>query len=246
MTYCVGLLVQDGLVLLADTRTNAGFDNIATFSKLRTVEAGGRALGLMSAGNLALTQSVVARLEEGLPRDGRPPETLLTVPNLHAAARLVGEAIRAVHQEHAESLAAQNVAFEMSFLLGGQIGRDPPRLFQIYSAGNFIESTPDTPFLQIGEHKYGKPILDRVGAWDTPLSAAVKLTLISMDSTLRSNLSVGLPADVAVIRRDSLRIDLARRIEEEDPYLLDLRASWSASIRRAYEALPDPPWLAPG
>lgn len=242
MTYCVGLLTEDGVVLMADTRTNAGFDNIATFSKLKTVEGQGRAIGLMSSGNLALTQAATAHLEYGLPREDGARRTLATAASMFEAASLVGAALRMVHREHAEALAAQNIAFEASFLLGGQIDDEPPRLYQIYSAGNFIAAEPDTPFLQIGEHKYGKPILDRAAQWRTPLPSAVKLLLLSMDATLRSNLSVGLPIDVAVIRSGSHRIEPRLRIEENDPYFTALREGWSEAIGSAYRALPDPPW----
>jgi putative proteasome-type protease len=247
MTYCVGLALDEGIVLLADTRTNAGVDNIATFSKLAVVEKPGeRVIALMSAGNLAITQAVVARAIEGAGApenaDGKPPVTLATVPSMFDAARLVGEAVREVFERDGPALAAQNFSFEVSFLLAGQIKGRRLRLFQIYSAGNFIESTQDTPFLQIGEHKYGKPILDRVARYDTPVMDAVKLACVSMDSTLRSNLSVGLPADLLVYRRDALEVALKKRITDDDPYFRTIRDGWSAALREAYRAMPNPPW----
>ena len=245
MTYCVGLTLETGLVLLADTRTNAGLDNISTFSKLHLVEAPGeRVVALLTAGNLAVTQEVCSLLMEGvsLPPDAAP-ETLATAPSLLRCAQLVGEAVRRVYKEHGEGLKAQSVAFDASFLLAGQIKGGPPRLFQIYSAGNFIEATSDTPFLQIGEHKYGKPILDRAARHDTPLGEAVKLVLISMDSTLRSNLSVGLPIDLVVIEKDACAVALRKRISDDDAYFLSIREAWSQALRQAYRTMPEPPWL---
>jgi putative proteasome-type protease len=247
MTYCVGMALDQGIVLLADTRTNAGVDNIATFSKLAVCEIPGeRMIALMTAGNLAVTQAVVNRCIEGAGapehEDGAPPVTLSSVTSMNDAARLVGQAVREVFAADGQALQAQNFSFEASFLLAGQIKGRRLRLYQIYSAGNFIESTPDTPFLQIGEHKYGKPILDRVARFDTPIEDAVKLACISMDSTLRSNLSVGLPADLLIYRRDSLVAPIRRRITDEDPYFRSIREGWSSALRDAYRAMPNPPW----
>jgi putative proteasome-type protease len=242
MTYCVGLSLREGLVLLADTRTNAGLDNIATFSKLYTAAVpGDRVLGLLSAGNLAVTQSVWNRLQEGVLLDGTV-HTLLSVPSMFRAAQLVGAAIRATWTADGPAMQAQGVAFDVSMILGGQIAGGPPRLYLVYAAGNFIEATPDTPFLQIGEHKYGKPILDRALTWETPLTDAIKLALVSMDSTLRSNVTVGMPLDLMVIRADALHIALLRRITDEDAYFRTLREGWSAALREAYRALPPPDW----
>jgi len=245
MTYCVGLALEQGVVLLADTRTNAGVDNIATFSKLTVIEEPGeRVMAIMTAGNLAVTQAVMARITEGAgaPESDEPPMTLANAPTMFDAARLVGDAVRDVFKHDGEALQAQNYGFEASFLLAGQIKGRRLRLFQIYSAGNFIESTQDTPFLQIGENKYGKPILDRVAHYDTPLEDAVKLALISMDSTLRSNLSVGLPADLLIYRRDALAVAARRRINEDDAYFRVIREGWSAALRDAYRTMPKPPW----
>lgn len=244
MTYCVGLDLQDGLVMLSDTRTNAGVDNISIFSKMHVFETPGqRVLILLAAGNLAITQSVVNLLNEGVEIDGEV-ETLLTVRSMFRAAQLVGEAVRRVYRTDGPALAAQNVGFEASFLLGGQIKDRTMRLFQIYSAGNFIEATPDTPFLQIGEHKYGKPILDRAARHDTDLYDGVKLALVSMDSTLRSNLTVGLPIDLLVYRRDALRVELRRRLTEDDDYFRMIRDRWSEALREAYRAIPRPDWAS--
>jgi putative proteasome-type protease len=242
MTYCVGLHLLDGLVLVSDSRTNAGVDNVSTFSKMHVVEAPGeRVLGLMTSGNLAITQSVVNLLAEGITIDG-VLETLANVPSMFRAALLVGAALRQVWKIDGPSLHEQNIGFECSFLLGGQIHGKPPRLYQIYAAGNFIEATPESPFLQIGEHKYGKPILDRSIKHDMPLDDAMKLALISMDSTLRSNLSVGLPVDLLVIRRDELHVGLRRRITDDDEYFRMIRDKWSAALREAYRSIPNPNW----
>lgn len=245
MTYCVGLRLKNGLVMLADTRTNAGVDNIATFGKLHAFEAAGeRTILLAASGNLAITQSVFNLVSDGFesPSSGKV-ESLYTVPSMFRAAQLVGEAIRRVYTTDGEAMKAQNVGFEVAMLLGGQIKGRELRLFQVYSAGNFIEATEDTPFLQVGEHKYGKPILDRAARFDTELGDAVKLALVSMDSTLRSNLTVGLPIDLAVYKRDALKIALRRRITEEDPYFRGLREQWSAALREAYRTIPPPDWM---
>ncbi|MCW8084529.1 proteasome-type protease [Sabulicella glaciei] len=240
MTYCVGLCVDEGLVMLSDTRTNAGLDNISSFSKMFVAEVPGeRALVMMTAGNLAVTQTVWNLLQQGVWLGGAQHQ-LDTVPDMFHAAQLVGAAVRQVKQMDGAALLAQGISFECSILLGGQILDGPPRLFLVYAAGNFIEATEDTPFLQIGEHKYGKPILDRVLNMKTSLSEGVALTLISMDSTVRSNLSVGLPLDLAVIRRDALRISFRKRITEEDPYYRAIREGWAGALRDAYLSLPRP------
>lgn len=239
MTYCVGLCLEDGLVLLSDTRTNAGVDHIATFSKMHVIEVPDeRVLVIMSAGNLAISQSVIAFAQNGVEVDGAV-QTLHAVQSMFAAAQLIGAAIRKVHAMDARALDQHNVSFDVSMLLGGQIKGDEARLFQIYPAGNFIEATCDTPYFQVGEHKYGKPILDRVVHHDTDLPAGVKLVLLSMDSTIRSNLTVGLPIDLLVYRRDTLRVHLRRRLTEDDPYFRSICERWSVALRDAYRALPD-------
>jgi putative proteasome-type protease len=242
MTYCIGLDLKDGLVLLADTRTNAGVDNIATFSKTYVFEQPGeRVIALLAAGNLALTQSIINLLHEGIETDDIV-ETLLGAKSMFRAAQLVGEAVRRIYRIDGPAMQAQNISFDVSFLLGGQIRGGNPRLFQVYAAGNFIEATADTPFLQIGEHKYGKPILDRAARYDTDLYDGVKLALISMDSTLRSNLTVGPPVDLLVYRRDAFKFELKRRITEDDPYFRMIRERWSEALREAYLAIPRPNW----
>jgi putative proteasome-type protease len=244
MTYCVGLDLKDGMVLLSDTRTNAGVDNISTFSKMHVFEKkGDRVIVLLAAGNLASTQAVVNLLNEGIEVDGKV-RTLASVKTMFRAAELVGEAIRRVYRIDGKSMEDHNVSFDVSFLMGGQIKNGKLSLFEIYSAGNFIEATQDTPYLQIGEHKYGKPILDRTARYETELYDGVKLALVSMDSTLRSNLSVGLPIDLLVYRRDSLQIELKKRITESDDYFKMLRERWSAALREAYRTIPQPSWPA--
>jgi putative proteasome-type protease len=244
MTYCVALRLKDGLVMLSDTRTNAGVDNIACFAKMHLVEIPGeRVICLMTAGNLSVAQSVVNLVTEGFQSElSGETENLNSVPTMFRAAQLIGEALSKVYKVHGESMKAQGVAYDVAILLGGQIRGRTMRLFEIYSAGNFIEATEDTPFLQIGEHKYGKPILDRAAQYDTDPYDAVKLALVSMDSTLRSNLTVGLPVDLMVYRRDALKVALKRRISEDDQYFRALRESWSKALRDAYRAIPRPDW----
>lgn len=243
MTYCVGLLLKEGLVMLSDTRTNAGVDNISTFRKMHLFEQPGeRLICLMTAGNLAVTQSVVTLLTEGFEASKGEVESLYTVPSMFRAAQLVGEAVRKVWVHDGEALKQQNVGFDVSLLLGGQLKDRNLRLFLVYAAGNFVEATDDTPFLQVGETKYGKPILDRACRYDTPLQDGIKLVLISMDSTLRSNLSVGMPLDLMVCRRDAIQAHIKRRILEDDPYCRMIREQWSAALREAYRAIPRPDW----
>ena len=242
MTYCLGLLLEEGLVMIADTRTNAGVDNISTFRKMHIWERPGeRVLLLLTAGNLAVTQSVVAVLSEAIDAgDGR--ESLTTAPPMFRCAELVGEAVRSVWNRDGAAMEQHAGGFNASFLLGGQITGRRCRLFEIYQAGNFIEATADTPYLQIGEHKYGKPILDRAARFETPLIDGLKLGLVSMDSTLRSNLSVGLPIDIALYRRDALKLALRKRVGEDDSYFSGLRQRWSDALRQAYQAIPNPDW----
>jgi putative proteasome-type protease len=244
MTYCAGILVEQGLVMVADTRTNAGLDNISTYRKLNVVSVPGeRVLALASAGNLSVSQSVVSLLREGVenPTTGEV-ETLDQAPTMFRAAQLVGRAIRHVRGSDAKGLEEAKLPFDVSFLFGGQIRGGPMRLYMIYAAGNFIECGQDAPFLQIGEHKYGKPILDRAVVYNTEIYDALKIGLISMDSTMRSNLAVGLPIDIAVIRRDVLQPEVLRRIEAGEPYFHDLRERWSAALRAAHIAIPRPPY----
>ena len=244
MTYCCGILVRDGLVMFADTRTNAGVDNISTFRKLHVFkQPSHRVMAIASAGNLSITQSVISMLREGWDNPATAEvETLMTVPTMFQAAQLVGRTIRRIFSEEGAALAASDVKFDVSMLLGGQIKGERPRLFMLYAAGNFIECTTDTPYLQIGEHKYGKPVLDRAIKYDSDLYDALKIGLVSVDSTMRSNLSVGLPLDVVVVRTDDYDAELTYRIEPGEPYFHDLRERWSAALRAAHAGIPRPPY----
>jgi len=235
------MLTSEGLMMLADTRTNAGIDHISTFRKLTVWHnPGERLVCLMSAGNLAVTQAVVGHLQEMMASpDADTSRTILGAPSMFAIARIIGDAVREVRRVDGPSLDQGAGGFNASFLLGGQIAGRELRLYQVYAEGNFIEATEDTPFFQIGETKYGKPILDRVMHFGMPLVEAVKVGLISMDSTLRSNMSVGLPVDLLVYRRDQPGIWLERRFEEGDPYFEDIRNRWSDALRESYRMIPD-------
>jgi putative proteasome-type protease len=244
MTYCCGILVRDGLMMMADTRTNAGLDNISTFRKLHIFSTPGeRILAIASAGNLAISQSVISTLNEGVenPETGEI-ETLMNAPTMFQAAQRIGRAIREVHKLEGNALRAEDISFDVSFLFGGQIKGARMRLFMIYTAGNFIECTTDTPYLQIGEHKYGKPVLDRAISYDVDLYDALKVGLVSMDSTMRSNLGVGMPIDILLVRPDTLDAELNYRIEAGEPYFHDLRSRWSAALRAAHQSIPRPPY----
>jgi putative proteasome-type protease len=244
MTYCCGILVRDGLVMFADTRTNAGVDNISTFRKLHIFSnPGERIMAIATAGNLSISQSVVSMLREGWENpDTGETETLMNAPTMFQAAQQAGRTDRKIHADEGEALEANDVRFDVSFLLGGQIKGERPRLFLLYAAGNFIECTQDTPYLQIGEHKYGKPVLDRAITYDIDLYDALKVGLVSVDSTMRSNLSVGMPLDILVARRDAYDAELNYRIEPGEPYFQDLRERWSAALRAAHLNIPRPPY----
>jgi putative proteasome-type protease len=234
MTYCVGLRLDRGIVFASDTRTNAGVDNISIFSKMHVWERpGDRVLVLMTAGNLAFTQSVVSLLNENCNLGPEHP-SLMTATTMFQAARVLGETVRMFRRNEQEMIERDPALFSASFILGGQIMGEAPRLFQIYQEGNFIEATKDTSYFQIGEHKYGKPILDRVAKPEMRMGVAAKLVLISFDSTLRSNLSVGMPIDLLIYRRDEFKVGEQRRIGDRDPYFRKLSSAWSQAIRDAF------------
>jgi putative proteasome-type protease len=242
MTYCVGLLLDTGLVMLSDSRTNAGVDQIHIFRKMHTFQrAADRVLVLMSAGNLAITQAVVNLLQSS-PDDADKPPPIYQAGNMFSAARVVGDALREIHERDAESLKDLGHDFNGTFILGGQIKGEEPRLFHIYSAGNFIESTVDTPYFQIGESKYGKPIIDRVISRSSSLAQAAKCALVSMDSTIRSNLSVGPPLDLAVIRRDELKLATHISIDMDNEYFTMIRTRWGFALKEVFSELPNPNW----
>jgi putative proteasome-type protease len=243
MTYCVGMVMDEGLVFLSDSRTNAGVDQINSFRKLSLFErAGDRVLALLSAGNLAITQAVVAILRRRLDaEDGTG--NLMAAETMFDAAALVGEALRTVHARDARALKDHAVEFNASFILGGQIRGEPPRLFSIYAAGNFIEATADTRYFQIGESKYGKPIIDRMITANSSLKEAAKCALVSMDSTIRSNLSVGPPLDLVLIKTDELAVHHHARIDVDDDYFNLIRTRWGRALKQAFAELPDPPFV---
>jgi putative proteasome-type protease len=242
MTYCVGLLVDTGLVMLSDSRTNAGVDQINTFRKMATFQrANDRVMVLLSAGNLAITQAVVNLLHEP-PEDPEQPTRIFRAANMFNAARVVGDALREIHARDAESLKEQGHEFSANFILGGQINGEEPRLFHIYSAGNFIESSIDTPYFQIGESKYGKPIIDRVITRSSSLAQAAKCALVSMDSTIRSNLSVGPPLDLAMIRRDEFKLATHISIDMDNAYFTMIRTRWGFALQEVFSELPNPNW----
>ena len=241
MTYCVGLLVDTGLVMLSDSRTNAGVDQITTFRKMATFPAPDRVLVLMSAGNLAITQAVVNLLHDA-PAGAEQQSAILQAPDMFKAARVVGDALRAIHERDAESLKEAGHEFNGTFILGGQIRGEEPRLFHIYSAGNFIESSLDTPYFQIGESKYGKPIIDRVISRSSSLAEAAKCALVSMDSTIRSNISVGPPLDLCIIRRDEYKLATHISIDMDNEYFTMIRKRWGFALKEVFSELPNPNW----
>src|SRR6185312_4209623 len=247
MTYCCGILVRDGLVMFGDTRANAGVDNISTYRKLHVFkQPGERIMAVASSGNLSISQTVLSTLTEGLEDpDTGERETLMNSPTMFQAAQRVGRIIRDLRNTEGKMLEGSDVSFDVSFLFGGQIKGERMRLFMIYSAGNFIECTTDTPYLQIGEHKYGKPVLDRAVTYDMDLYDALKVGLVSVDSTMRSNLSVGMPIDLLIARREHYDAELLYRIEPNDAYFADLRERWSAALRAAHGTIPRPPYGNP-
>lgn len=241
MTYCVALRVEAGLVMLSDTRTNAGLDNIGMFRKTFTYEKPGeRAIALLCSGNLSVTQEVKAKISRALKDSVENPEieTILNCSTLHRAAHLVGEAMKTVRQEMRAGMAAGDLSLHANILVAGQRKGGKLRLYLVYSEGNFIEATADTPFFQIGEHKYGKPILDRMIKPSTSLSDAAKAVCVSMDSTLRSNLTVGMPLDLSIIPRDEYKFSLRRRIEAHDPEFAQISQAWGAALKEGFETLP--------
>jgi putative proteasome-type protease len=242
MTYCVGLKLDRGLVFMSDTRTNAGMDSISTFRKMHVWETPGeRVIVLMSAGNLATTQAVVSLLEERSKAPAERSSVILETPSMYQTARLIGDTVKEVIAHASPTGEKADSYFNASFILGGQIKGSPPRLFMIYPEGNFIESTDDTPFFQVGETKYGKPIIVR--AYDRTMSfeETVKLLMVSFDSTLKSNLSVGLPLDLLLYENDTFKVRLKKRIALDDPYYRTISDGWSNALKLAFKSLPDFP-----
>jgi len=245
MTYCVAVKLKAGMVFLSDSRTNAGLDQISTFRKMIVYEKpGDRFICLLSAGNLSISQSVreILQIEQIKDPESDEPITIWNAKSMFDVARVLGAAVRHVYNRDGEALKRAGVDFNVSMVLGGQIAGEGMRLFQIYSPGNFIEATAETPFFQIGESKYGKPVLDRVIHPDTPLDEAAKCVLVSMDSTLKSNLSVGLPMDMAVYEADTLQSDRIVCIDENNPYFRMIHDTWGQRLREVFDSIEHPAW----
>ena len=242
MTYCVAMALDEGMLFASDSRTNAGLDHVSSFCKMTVFEQAGQGvLVLLNSGNLATTQQVVSRLKAHAKQTDTP---LTAMDSVFSVAELLGKHLRAVVNRTQDELMGQSdVDFSATFLLGGQLRGEEPRLFLVYPQGNFIETTADTAFFQIGESKYGKPILDRVVQPALPLYEAVKCALVSFDSTIKSNLSVGLPIDLALVRRDQFALAMRHRIDADDAYFRQLRTDWSQGLRRVFNELPQPGWL---
>ncbi|MEO8155741.1 MAG: proteasome-type protease [Rhizobacter sp.] len=244
MTYCVGIKLDAGLVFLSDSRTNAGLDQISTFRKMIVYEKpDDRFMVMLSAGNLSISQSVREILQvEKLDNGDQPPLTIWNAPSMFDVARVLGSAVRRVYEQDGPSLKRAGIDFNASMILGGQIKGEAMRLFLVYSAGNFIEATRETCYFQVGESKYGKPVLDRMITPQTPLDEAAKCALVSMDSTLKSNLSVGLPLDLLVYDANRLQSDQLVCIDEQNPYFHMIRNSWGQKLRQVFESIEDPHW----
>ncbi len=245
MTYCVAIKLNAGLVFLSDSRTNAGMDNFSSFRKMIVYEKpDDRFMVLLSAGNLSISQSVreILQTEQIRETEDSEPITIWNAKSMFDAARVLGSAVRHVYERDALALKHSGVEFNVSLIFGGQIKGEGMRLFQVYSAGNFIEATLETPYFQVGESKYGKPVLDRVIQPETPLDEAAKCALVSMDSTLKSNLSVGLPLDLVVYEADTYRTDKVICIDEQNPYFRMLHSSWGQKLRQVFDSIEDPLW----
>jgi len=242
MTYCVAMCLDAGMIFASDSRTNAGVDQISRFSKMRTfVHQGERVIVMLSSGNLSITQNAINILEQRA-RSGDHELNLWNATSMFDVARLLGDVLREVKTRDGPYLLQNNIDMSANFLVGGQVRGEVPRLFDVYSEGNFIEATPDTCYFQIGESKYGKPVLDRVINRASSLVDATKCTIVSFDSTMRSNISVGLPIDLLVYKTDTLMVGLQRRIEETDPYFQMVHTQWGEGLRRVFAELPAPDW----
>ena len=246
MTYCVALLLDAGMVFASDSRTNAGVDQVSVFRKMHLIQReGDRVIAIMSSGNLSITQSAINLLELKS-RAGEASRTITNASSMYEIADLVGNALREVRRRDGPYLQQNNIDTGASFLVGGQIRGEPQRLFLVYSEGNFIEATAETPYFQIGESKYGKPVIDRVITRNTQLLEAAKCVLVSFDSTMRSNISVGMPIDMVIYDNNSLKVRSQRRIDESDAYFRMIHTEWGAGLRRVFAQLPNPDWNGDG
>lgn len=242
MTYCVGVLLKDGIVFASDSRTHAGVDNFASFCKMSLfVREANRVIVLLSSGNLAGTQAVISTLHQRATAEEGSP-SLWTARTMFDVCGVVSDAMRSIERRDGSHLREGALTFNASFIVGGQIKGEPLRLFRIYAEGNFIEAGTDTAFFQTGEAKYGKPIMDRVITPETSLASAAKCVLVSFDSTMRSNLSVGMPIDLVCYERDSLAVRKRHRFEPGDPYFTTLSKEWSDGVRTVFGKLPDVAW----
>jgi putative proteasome-type protease len=242
MTYCVGVLLESGMVFASDSRTNAGVDHVSSFRKMAVYERpGDRVIVILSSGNLSVTQNAINLLEQQS-RRGEGAPSIWAAQSMYEVATMLGDCLREVKQRDGPYLTQHNIDANANFIIGGQLRGEAQRLFMLYQEGNFIEATLDTPFFQIGETKYGKPIIDRVVKQSTSIVDATKCVLISFDSTMRSNVSVGLPIDLVCYANDALRIQLRRRIQETDPYFTMIHHQWGEGLRRVFAQLPDPYW----
>ena len=248
MTYCVAMSLDEGMLFASDSRTNAGVDNVSTFSKMHVFEVPEgpeqRCIIAVNAGNLATTQAVISQLLRKASQATVEEKHILNLPSMFDVAEHFGQMMKTTIS-HAEvnQFAQASVDFTCTFLVGGQIRGEAPRLFLIYPQGNFIEATSDTPYFQIGESKYGKPIIDRVVHPDTPMGEALKSAMVSFDSTMKSNLSVGLPIDVIILKRDELTPSLRYRVTEDDVYFQSIRRAWGQGLRQVFQGLPQPDWF---
>jgi len=241
VTYCIGVLLEQGALFASDSRTNAGLDNVAKFCKMTVFERKGeRVIVLLSSGNLAGTQTVISLLKQRAREEGAASVWL--GKSMLDVVLAISDVMRAVETRDAQRLQQSEVSFNASLLVGGQIRGEPMRLFRIYAEGNFIEATDDTPFFQTGEAKYGKPIIDRVLTRTTSLADATKCVLVSFDSTMRSNLTVGMPIDLLVYERDALEVRMRRRFEQHDAYFDALSKAWSEGTREVFTRLPELAW----
>jgi putative proteasome-type protease len=242
MTYCVGVLLDSGMVFASDSRTNAGVDHVSSFRKMTVYERpADRVIVILSSGNLSVTQNALTLFEQQTKR-GEGAANVWSAPSMFDVATLLGDCLREVKRRDAAYLTQNNIDANANFVVGGQVKGERQRLFMLYQEGNFIEATPETPFFQVGETKYGKPIIDRVVKRSTSVIDATKCVLISFDSTMRSNVSVGLPIDLLTYARDSLRVQIQRRIGETDPYFTMIHHQWGEGLRRVFAQLPDPYW----